>query len=147
MISGRMDDVITITKSASIITDEKEGLRLKNKTEKIIVEVKSIRSLAYLDKPKEPHILQLMVYIRSMSYYGVKKGIILYVDKNNLKTKAFTIIYDHAVFLKALNRARKLHSYLISKTLPPAEAKQTLSMKWSCNYCEYADQCRQDKEK
>lgn len=147
MISGRMDDMITIIKNGQKITTEKDGMRLKNTTEKIIVEVKSIRSLAYLDRPKEPHVLQLTIYLKAMAPYGVKQGVLLYVDKNNLKTKAFPITYNHATFLKALGRARAIHAYLTSTTLPPAEAKQTLSMKWSCAYCEYADQCKADEKK
>jgi CRISPR/Cas system-associated exonuclease Cas4 (RecB family) len=128
MVSGRLDDMIMIQKNG----------------EKIIIEVKSAKSLEYFDAPKSSHIAQLAIYLKALQPYGIRKGIILYVDKNTLKTKSFEVEYDHEILTRAIQRARTLHRHLLSKTLPPAEAKSSMAQNWECGFCEYSDKCNLD---
>ena len=131
LISGRLDDLILLKKS-------------DGSDDTVVVEVKSAKSLEYIIQPKYPHVLQLMVYLRVLSHYGVKEGVIIYVDKNTLNTKTFKVAYDHNILLDAVKRARTLHKYLVEKTLPPAAAKIDPLEKWQCKFCGYADQCNKD---
>jgi len=124
-ISGRLDDVILI----------------KENGKKIVIEVKSIKSLEYLTEPKKPHIMQLMIYLKALQHYKIDEGIILYINKNNLTTKSFRIKYDDKILKEAFERAKTLHHYLTNKILPPPEAKIKKEMNWACAYCQYSEIC------
>ena len=130
LISGRLDDLIMLKNSAS--------------EERIIVEVKSTKSLAYLDAPQEQHLMQVQIYLKALSTYNIKKAVLLYIEKNSLKTRSFDVYYDHALFRKAIDRARTLHGYLLNKTLPPAEAKLDKKQNYQCGYCEFRERCDSD---
>lgn len=122
VISGRIDDLILLMKNGK----------------KWLVEVKSCRDIRSVKKPNVNHAMQLQLYMHAI---GVHNGMILYVDKTNLKTKIFVIPYDEKRSLDILKRFGQLHSFLVDKELPPAEAKQTEEMKWMCRFCEYKDKC------
>jgi hypothetical protein len=144
MISGRLDDLIVVKKNGMVLEDNIDLVKMKDATEKIIVEVKSARSLDYINSPKAPHMMQLMIYLKNMSYYGIKKGVLLYVDKNNLKTKSFETGFREDIFNEALERARILNKHLILKTLPLAEGKINKEQEFECRYCEHKKQCDKD---
>jgi CRISPR/Cas system-associated exonuclease Cas4 (RecB family) len=121
-ISGRVDDVIKVC--------------IDNKV--YLVEVKSTKSLFYTNDAKSHNVDQLQLY---MHLTGIHDGIILYVDKTNLQTKAFKISYDPSAANEIIERFKKLHSHLLEKTLPPPEAKLIQKNAWMCKYCEYQDKC------
>ncbi|MBI2547029.1 MAG: Dna2/Cas4 domain-containing protein [Candidatus Aenigmarchaeota archaeon] len=122
VISGRLDDIIV----------------LKEDGRKIIIEVKSIRDVNSASKPNKNHVMQLQFYMHAT---GIKDGVILYVDKNNLKTRAFEISYDERHSLDILNRFKALHELLTKDVLPIDEAKRSKDTLWMCNMCEYRAKC------
>jgi CRISPR/Cas system-associated exonuclease Cas4 (RecB family) len=124
-ISGRVDDLLMI--------------KLSGKT--VLVEVKSCGMLRAVKKPQRHHIMQLQLYMHAI---GVHNGILLYVEKNTLQTKTFTIDFDEFVVKEALDRFKKLHECLITNNIPVGEAKHNGDIKWMCNKCEYKEKC--DKE-
>jgi CRISPR/Cas system-associated exonuclease Cas4 (RecB family) len=124
-ISGRVDDLLMI--------------KVSGKT--VLVEVKSCSFLRYVKKPQKHHVMQLQLYMHAI---GVHNGILLYVEKNTLQTKVFTIDFDELIVKEALNRFKELHESLITNNIPVAEAKQNGDIKWMCKGCEYKDKC--DKE-
>jgi CRISPR/Cas system-associated exonuclease Cas4 (RecB family) len=125
LVSGRIDDVIKVESNGKVY----------------IVEVKSAKSLDLINEAKENNVMQLQLY---MHFTGVHDGVLLYVDKTNLKSKAFEIKYDESKAMEALNRFRKLHKHLVENTLPEPEAKLNSKMSWMCKYCEYKDMCDKD---
>ncbi len=125
IISGRIDDVVL--------------LKLNGK--KYIVEVKSTRSISYMTKPVETHIAQLMLYMYAKKIYN---GIILYIEKNTLKTKAFDVDYDEKTLEKIISHIRELHKYLKDGKLPPPEAKLN-GQDWMCRYCPYREECESEE--
>ncbi|MEM2974597.1 MAG: PD-(D/E)XK nuclease family protein [Candidatus Micrarchaeia archaeon] len=124
VISGRIDDIIII----------------KQNGEKWLVEAKSTRSIEYVKEPSPQYVMQLQLY---MHYTGIHKGIILYIEKSNLKSKVFEIFYDEAVAKEAIARFRKLDKCLKEDILPYAESKHKAGWGWMCGYCQYKDECEE----
>lgn len=121
-ISGRVDDLLLIKYSGK----------------QVLVEVKSCSFLSRVKSPQKHHVLQLQLYMHAT---GVHNGVLLYVEKNTLKTKVFTIDFDEFVVKEALDRFKELHECLITNSIPIAEAKKNGDIKWMCNNCEYGEKC------
>ena len=121
-ISGRVDDIVL----------------LKSENKKILVEVKSIANLNGLSEAKEQNKMQLQLY---MFATNIRHGVLLYVDKKNLKSKVFTIDYDETEALRILERFSILHNHLKNDNVPNPEAKNDADKAWLCRYCEYKDEC------
>jgi CRISPR-associated exonuclease Cas4 len=122
MISGRVDNLIKVKASGKIL----------------LVEVKSAKNINYIKEPSHTNIVQLQLY---MHFTGVHNGILLYVDKTNLKTKMFEIDYDETKALEIIDRFKKLHKSITENEIPEPEAKQQENLKWMCTYCEYKEKC------
>jgi CRISPR/Cas system-associated exonuclease Cas4 (RecB family) len=121
-ISGRIDDLIQI---------EYNG-------EKMIIEVKSTKSIETLREPSESYIMQLQFY---MHITGVKKGAILYIEKNTLKSKSFFVNYEPKTVENLIERFKKLHRSVVQNEIPEPEAKLDLKKRWMCNFCPYREEC------
>jgi CRISPR-associated exonuclease Cas4 len=122
VISGRVDDL----------------LLLKTSGKSLLAEVKSCKSLHYIERPMPHNFMQLQLY---MFATGVHEGILVYIEKNTLQTKVFEIPYDEKVGRELLERFARLHSYFKEGKIPEPEAKQNKEMNWNCNYCEYRQEC------
>jgi CRISPR/Cas system-associated exonuclease Cas4 (RecB family) len=127
VISGRLDDL----------------LLLKEDGKKVLVEVKSTKSIDFTAEASRSHAMQLQLY---MHITGVHDGIVLYVDKNNLKSKAFEINYDPEQAEEIFKRFIELNLCLVSEQLPLDEAKREPALMWMCRYCEYVDKCDKNEK-
>lgn len=127
MVSGRLDDVVVAVED----------------NRKMIIEVKSIGNIRKADRPNKHHVMQLQFYMHAT---GIKDGVILYIDKRTLKTKAFEIPYDEMHSLDILRRFRVLHELLVKDVLPIDEAKQSEETFWMCNMCEYRSKCDRNEK-
>jgi len=122
VISGRVDDLILVKESG------------KN----VLVEVKSTKNIDFVKSPQSSHKAQLMFY---MFATGVHDGIVLYVDKSNLQSKAFDIVFDKKKAKKISDKFKLLHNSLKQNELPVDEAKKSEDMSWMCKFCEYKERC------
>lgn len=122
IVSGRVDNLIKVEASGKIL----------------LVEVKSARDIRGIKEPSPNNIAQIQLY---MHFTGVHNGILLYVDKTNLKTKVFEIDYDKTKALEIMDRFKTLHKSITENEIPEPEAKQQENLKWMCNYCEYKEKC------
>ena len=127
IISGRLDDVVIA----------------KEDGQKIVIEVKTVKDIKYTDRPNKIHVMQLQLYMHAT---GVHDGIILYVDRNNLKTKAFEVKYDEKHSLDILKRFKVLNELLAKDVLPIDEFKQSKETIWMCNMCEYRAKCDRNEK-
>lgn len=125
LISGRADDVIVV----------------KSLGKKFLVEVKSCKSIFYIEKPQLHHVMQIQLYMHVMKIYN---GILLYIQKDNLDSKVFNIKYDRNMVKKVLNRFKTLHQHLIKDEVPPPEAKIDKEMSWMCKFCDYKERCERE---
>ena len=127
LISGRIDDL----------------LLMKSDSTKLLVEVKSSRSIKYIKQPMAHHKTQLQFYMYATK---VHNGVLLYVDKSTLETKSFEVKFSAKRGKQILNKFRALHKHLTKKTLPVAEAKRGKGMEWMCRYCEYKGKCSKNEK-
>lgn len=122
VVSGRVDDLVLVKASGKTI----------------VVEVKSTKSIEFVKDAAEPHVMQLQLYMHAT---GIHNGIVLYIDKNNLQSKQFSVEYDKNQVEGIMERFKQLHQLLITGLLPVDEAKKSLEKQWMCRYCEYSEKC------
>jgi CRISPR/Cas system-associated exonuclease Cas4 (RecB family) len=127
VVSGRIDDLIEI----------------KEEKKSILVEVKSTKSIDFLQKPQSSHESQLLFYMHAL---GIHEGIVLYIDKNNLQSKVFPVEYSPKKAEEIILRFSSLNEALKKNILPLPEARMNNEMSWACNYCEYCEKCEKDEK-
>lgn len=128
-ISGRIDDLLLVKLSGKAV----------------LVEVKSSGMLKAVKSPQKHHIMQLQLYMHSI---GVHNGMLLYLEKNTLQAKVFTIGFDGNIVKEAMDRFSELHESLAADKVPRAEAKLNRSdIGWMCNYCEYREKCDREADR
>jgi len=126
LVSGRVDDLILVNESGK----------------SWVVEVKSTKSVDYVQKADEKHLMQLQLYMHAT---GIHNGMVLYIDKTNLKSKIFQEEYNEEKAEEIMERFRQLHQLLTQGLLPIAEAKKKQEMNWLCRYCEYSERCKKNE--
>ena len=124
-ISGRIDNLI----------------RVKIGNREALVEVKSTKDLRYMEEPSESHVMQLQLYLHARK---ITEGILLYLEKNTLKSKTFHIKYDQNMLNQVIERFKLLHQKLVKVQLPPPEARLDEDKRWMCRSCQYAEECFKD---
>lgn len=125
VVSGRIDDLIM----------------LKENRKQILVEVKSCRTVSGMEEPENTHKMQLQLYMHAT---GIHDGIVLYVEKNTLKSKSFTVPYDSDWSERIINRFSLLDRHLKANIIPTAEGKIAPHLSRMCSMCAYADLCQKD---
>jgi CRISPR/Cas system-associated exonuclease Cas4 (RecB family) len=124
-ISGRIDDVLLVKESGK----------------KMLVEVKSTKFVDYAKAASPSHAMQLQLYMHAT---GIHDGIVLYVEKSTLRTRAFPLAYDKAAADAAIGRFKQLHGLLAGNAIPEAEAKKSRDSAWQCKTCDYAERCAKE---
>jgi len=122
LVSGRIDNIILIKASG------------KN----ILVEVKSTGNIDFVEEAMHHNKIQLQLYMHAT---GIHNGILLYVDKRNLKSKVFSVDYNEEEAFKIIDRFKALNKLLKADALPDPEARSGKESIWMCRYCEYRDKC------
>lgn len=103
-------------------------------------EVKSAKSTAYIQDPKEEHLLQLQFYLGCL---GLDWGQVDYLDKRTLLQgegssveRCFPVERDPGMFGEVVHRGRELEAAVRTKCEPPRETG------WLCDYCLHREECR-----
>ena len=121
-ISGRVDNLILV----------------KSDNQQLLVEVKSTASIDHVREASPHNVVQLQLYMHSL---GVHDGILLYIDKRDLRTRLFEIKYNEMEAKAIIERFKRLHSHLKNDKIPEPEARAIHETLWMCRYCEYRDKC------
>lgn len=127
-VAGRIDNLIL----------------LKMHGKEVLVEVKSTASIDFIEEAAPHNIVQLQLY---MHFLGVHDGVLLYIDKRNLKSKVFTIHYNEKAAQMIIDRFRKLHESLKESKITEPEARSDRKTLWMCRYCEYRAKCYEETPK
>lgn len=112
----------------------------------LIIEVKSVSPFAWkyivggkikeqviVGKPKIQHVRQLNSY---MDMRGVKEGVLLYVNKDNFKTKIYPIRHDSTLMIGTVGRCVTVFN-CIKENRVPEKVKGD-----ECAWCNYLDLCK-----
>jgi len=119
IVHGRADVIITV-----------DG-------EPMIVEIKSINSASFarLEAPEPDHYKQLQLYLH---FFNLKKGIVLYENKNTQELKEFAVDYDEKTVKECIEKFHILLAQIKSDTIPSVNDVN----QWRCSYCPYAEECK-----
>lgn len=121
IISGRADAILCIG------------------NENYVLDIKSINSMIFrkMSAPKEENVYKVQLY---MHYFNIKKGILLYVDKDQQELKEFFLDYDEALCKSLLDKFYALKDQ-VEKNVVPARLPD-YPRNWQCNYCQFKDICK-----
>lgn len=125
LVKGRAD---------AIVSDGKEPY---------VLDIKSMNSMIFrsLEEPKEDNVDQLQLYLH---YFKIKKGVLLYVDKDSLELKEFILDYDPARVEPLLEGLGKLKKQIEGNIVPSRIL--TYPSDWQCKYCDFREICDMAKQ-
>jgi len=120
MISGRADAIVSFDNDLYVI------------------DIKSMNSMIFrsLTAPKEENVYQIQLYLH---YFNIKKGILLYIDKDQQNIKEFLIEYDPQLCQNLISGFKKLREKIDSDIVPAALPDYPNN--WQCNYCQFRTIC------
>lgn len=124
MIHGRADAIVNIN------------------NEPHVVEVKSVNSTKFKkDFPDQDHVNQIQLY---MYFFNIKKGILLYENKDTQELKEFLVNYDEVLVKKLFATFNDLKKHVEENRIPqiPEGIED-----WRCEYCPYLEECEKIEEK
>jgi CRISPR/Cas system-associated exonuclease Cas4 (RecB family) len=121
LVSGRADAIICIG------------------NENYVLDIKSINSMIFknLNQPKEENAQQLQLYLH---YFNIKKGILLYIDKDQQNIKEFIIDYDSVFVQSLLNNLKDLKTKIDNNIIP--DRLEDYPLNWQCQYCQFKEICQ-----
>lgn len=121
IVSGRADAIVSI-----------EG-------EPYVLEVKSISGKKDFKnlEPIEEHKLQLQLYLH---FFKIKKGILLYANKDTLEVKEFILDYNLSLCEEILKWFDKLKEKIENDIVPPVLAD--FPENWQCKRCPFLELCQ-----
>jgi len=116
----------------------------KMNDELFVLDIKSIngRAFSYLKEAKEDNVLQIQLYLY---YFKIKKGILLYVDKDTLRMKEFIMEYDEKVAKDIIKKLEILRKQIDNNEMPDRIAEYPKH--WKCKYCSYSNVCKITNDK
>lgn len=103
-----------------------------------VLDIKSINSMIFrsMTSPKIENVYQIQLYLH---YFNIKKGILLYVDKDQQDLKEFLIEYDLNLANSLLEMFKKLKEKVEKNIIPCALAD--FPKNWQCSYCQFRTIC------
>lgn len=112
--------------------------------ENYVLDIKSINSMLFrkLEEPKEENIFQVQLY---MHFFGIKKAILLYVDKDQQNLKEFSVDYDEKLCRDLMDKFYALKEKIEKDVVP--ERLSDYPKNWQCQYCQYKDVCKNTENK
>jgi len=104
-----------------------------------VLDIKSMNSMIFrkLAEPKEENIYQIQLYLH---FFNIKKGILLYIDKDRQEMKEFFVDYDEALCKSLLDKFYALKDQVENNILPAR--LEDYPRNWQCNYCQFKDVCK-----
>jgi CRISPR/Cas system-associated exonuclease Cas4 (RecB family) len=120
IVSGRADAILCIN------------------NENYVLDIKSINSAVFrnLTQPKEENVYQIQLYLH---YFNIKKGILLYIDKDQQNIKEFQVDYDKGLVKSLLNDFKCLKEKIDSDIIP--RRFPDYPQNWQCRYCQFKEIC------
>ena len=107
--------------------------------ENYVLDIKSMNSMIFrrLAEPKIENVYQIQLYLH---FFNIKKGILLYIDKDQQAMKEFFVDYDEALCKDLLDKFYALKGQVEKNELPTRLADYPKN--WQCNYCAFKDVCK-----
>jgi len=137
LIAGRADAIVSFTEK----TFSDLGIEIKEEIEPgipYVLEIKSISGKINSKKlPLQDHINQLQLYLH---YFKIKKGILLYLNKDTQEINEFLFDYDKNLVENILNWFSRLKEKIEADLIPARLADWPEN--WQCQKCEFFEICK-----
>lgn len=106
--------------------------------ENFVLDIKSMNSMIFkgMTCPKPENVYQIQLYMR---FFDIRKGILLYIDKDRQDIKEFIIDYDQKMADALIASFEKLKEQIQANEVPQALADWPKN--WQCSYCQYKGIC------
>jgi len=106
--------------------------------ENYVLDIKSINSMVFknLREPKLENVYQIQLYLH---YFRIKKGILLYIDKDQQDMKEFLVDYDPNLVQNILKEFMILKEKIEKNIVP--ERLSDYPQNWQCQYCQFKKIC------
>ncbi len=106
--------------------------------ENYVLDIKSMNSMVFrkLSAPKEENVYQIQLYLH---YFKIKKGILLYIDKDRQEIKEFIVEYNLGLVSQLLQGFKQLKSKIEKDIVPVVLFDYPTN--WQCSYCQYRQIC------
>ena len=107
--------------------------------ENYVLDIKSINSMIFkrMTAPKEENVYQIQLYLH---FFNIKKGILLYIDKDQQDMKEFFVDYDEQLCSSLLEKFQALKNQVDANIMPARLADYPRN--WQCSYCQYKEVCK-----
>lgn len=107
--------------------------------ENYVLDIKSMNSMIFrkLAEPKEENVYQIQLYLH---FFNIKKGILLYIDKDQQEMKEFFVDYNETLCKELLDKFCALKDNIEKNILPARLADYPAN--WQCNYCAFKEVCK-----
>ena len=104
-----------------------------------VLDIKSMNSMIFrkLLEPKIENVYQIQLYLH---FFDIKKGILLYIDKDQQEMKEFFVDYDEALCKSLLDKFYVLKDQVEKNILP--QRLEGYPRDWQCNYCPFKSICK-----
>lgn len=124
--------------SQEIISGRADAILCVN-NENYVLDIKSINSMIFknMSAPKEENVYQIQLYLH---FFNIKKGILLYVDKDQQNLREFFIDYDEQLVKSLLDKFYALKQQVETNVIPARLADYPRN--WQCSYCQFKDICK-----
>ncbi len=120
LIGGRADAILTL------------------EDELYVLDIKSMNSMIFhrLAEPKPENVDQIQLYLH---FFKIRKGLLLYVNKDTQELKEFLVNYDPELCEKLLKNLRLLKEKIDQNIIP--EPLSDWPHNWQCRYCQFKTIC------
>ncbi len=104
-----------------------------------VLDIKSINSFLFknLSQPKPDNVFQLQLYLH---FFGIKKGILLYVNKDTQELKEFIVLYDRILANKLLRDLESLRTKIDANVIPKRLTAYPRDKE--CQFCQFREICK-----
>jgi CRISPR/Cas system-associated exonuclease Cas4 (RecB family) len=138
-------NLLTEGESESRVFIEIDGMVIRGRLDHIdddhIWELKSTKSLKYINEPYESHLMQLMIYLKGRNRV---KGKIAYIEKNTFDIKEFDVEYDEEIYNKAVSKFKEVINAVKAKR--PLKRLTDFPNGKFCLGCAYLSECSNPDE-
>lgn len=103
-----------------------------------VLDIKSMNSMVFrtLEIPKEENVNQIQLYLH---FFKIPKGVLLYVNKDTLELKEFSVRYSPD-FVQSLLKDLVDLKTKIDKNIVPSRLSE-YPQNWQCQYCAFKEIC------
>jgi len=111
---------------------------LSDKTQLYVLDIKSMNSMVFrsMAEPKPENIDQLQLYLH---FFKIPKGILLYVNKDNLDLKEYVVDYNEKRAGSLLAGLADLKEKIEANIVPPRIIEYPAG--WQCRFCNFKEVC------